>query len=1020
MHARPTVYTMPKSRRLLPTYLHLLLSLTVIIGLFAPAMQVVAQSRPADSAAEDDLAAMVDALLARMSVADRVGQLFLIGFEGNNTGFDSDIAELIYGYRVGGVVLSPTNGNFTNERGVDTAAQVALLANRLQALAYGVLLPADYGLETVIESWPPAGAVAMERVTNVPPVNLPLLIAVDQQGDGLPTTALRRGFTPLPSALALGATWNPELTNRVGQVVGRELAAVGVNLLLGPTLDVLVQPRADAVGALGLHLFGGDPFWVAQMARAYIAGVHGGAQGRVATVARHFPGAGDADRLPDQEVATVQRTAQELQRITLPPFLAVTRNPSSVLRVDGDPAATDGLMSAHIRYTAYQGPGTGRNTPLSLSPELRNVLTNEGFGEWRGAGGILVSNVLGAPAIRRHYDAALTDFPYRRVALEAFTAGHDILYLDRFSLDDRWESEKRNIKETIGFFQDRYLRDADFAAQVDAAARRVLTLKLRLYGASADGEDAGKAAGLPVPPVSVLVPAAALAPLHGEAQTEALAVVTQVARESFTILAPDPATAADAVAPQPGDHLLIVTDSRLGRECHSCLAEAAVGPDELATIINRLYGPEGTGQLAPEQVVSLTFADLAEWLAAEAAPTPANGAQVAVEPTPSEAGGEQDAVEDPPPSKQEKTRRLVEQADWIIFAMLDVDAASAPAGSAVKQFLSRWGPQPANKRLVVLALHAPYFLDTTEISKLSVYYAVYGKTQPFLETAVRALFRSFTPTGAPPVSVPGTRFAVLGERLQPDPARPIDLLITKPSGELVAGDPAQENTGLPVVEAGAWLRIQAGPVLDRNGRPVRNGTPVELALVYEDDGSRDVETAMTMNGMAVREMAVSRSGTAHVTARAGDAVSNEVLTLSVQGPVAPQPAAPPTLVAPLPTPTSAPVAEAQPVPPAVEAQPIAPTPQPVNLASLAVTLLVMLAALSLLLVVQVRILPRATLVNNLLWAVNCGLAAYILYGLGWLPGGAWLRESLRVWGGAPVVLIAMLLPLVWLQLRTSE
>lgn len=1016
---------MQRLRRRFPIYLRLLLSLTVVVGLLAPDMRAAAQTRPPET---DSLAATVDALLARMSVADRVGQLFLIGFEGSNTGFDSDIAELIYGYRVGGVVLSPANGNFTNERGSDTPAQVARLANRLQALAYGVLLPTDYGLASAGESWPPAGSVAMERVTNVPPVNLPLLIAVDQQGDGLPATALRRGFTPLPSAMALGATWNPELTNRVGQIVGRELAAVGVNLLLGPALDVLVQPRTDAVGALGLHLFGGDPFWVAQMGRAYIAGVHTGAQGRVATVARHFPGAGDADRLPDQEVPTVQRSAQELQRITLPPFLAVTRNPSSILRDDGDPAATDALMSAHIRYSAYQGPGTGRNTPLSLSPELRNVLANEGFADWRAAGGLVVSNVLGAPAIRRHYDASLTDFPYRRVALEAFLAGHDLLYLDRFSLDDRWESEKRNIKETIGFFQERYLRDPDFAAQVDAATRRILTLKLRLYGAHlAPPPQAETAAGtsapdsrLLIPPEAVLVTTADLAPLRGEAQAEALAVVTQVARESFTILAPDPATVADAVAPQPSDRLLIITDSRLGRECDGCLAEATVGPDDLAMIINRLYGREGTGQLAPEQVASLTFADLAEWLAAEAATPPAteNDTATVVSPTPDTTGGEQDPADGPLLNKQEKTRQLIDDADWIIFAMLDVGTAGA--GSAVKQFLSKRGAQPANQRLVVLALHAPYYLDTTEISKLSAYYAVYGKTQPFLETAVRALFRSFTPTGAPPVSVAGTRFAVLSERLQPDPARPIDLLITKPDGTVIAGDPAQENIGLPAVELGAWLRIQAGPVLDRNGKPVRNGTPVELALVYEDDGSRDVEIATTLNGMAVREMAVSRSGTAHVTARAGDAVSNEVLTLSVQGPVAVAGAAAPTPAPSPPTPTPAPPAEAPLPQPAGDTASASPTPSPINLASLAVTLLVMLVALSLLLVVQLRILPRATLVNNLLWAVNCGLAAYILYALGWLPGGAWLQDSLRVWGGVPVVLIAMLLPLVWLQLRTSE
>jgi beta-N-acetylhexosaminidase len=256
------------------------------------------------------LAGQVDAILEQMSVADRVGQLFIIGFEGSSAGFDSDIAELIYGYRVGGVVLSTRNNNFVNERGFATPTQVATLVNRLQALTFGLLLPADRALEPVSdETWPPPGSVSMEQVTTVPPVNLPLLVAVEQNGDGLPTTMLRRGFSPLPSAMALGATWNPELTYQVGQIIGRELNAVGVNLLLGPNLNVLDQPNTGAVGTLGLQSFGGDPDWVSQMGRAYIAGVHVGSGRQVATIAKYFPGAGDADRLPDQEVATVQRSA---------------------------------------------------------------------------------------------------------------------------------------------------------------------------------------------------------------------------------------------------------------------------------------------------------------------------------------------------------------------------------------------------------------------------------------------------------------------------------------------------------------------------------------------------------------------------------------------------------------------------------------------------------------------------------------------------------------------------------------
>ena len=61
------------------------------------------------------------------------------------------------------------------------------------------------------------------------------------------------------------------------------------------------------------------------------------------------------------------------------------------------------------------------------------------------------------------------------------------------------------------------------------------------------------------------------------------------------------------------------------------------------------------------------------------------------------------------------------------------------------------------------------------MSRLTTYLGVYSKTQPFLESAVRALFSAYTPVGAPPVDVPGTRFSSLASRVAPDPARVMPL-----------------------------------------------------------------------------------------------------------------------------------------------------------------------------------------------------------------------------------------------------
>ena len=352
---------------------------------------------------EQQLEEVLDLYLDQMSVADKVGQLFVISFEGNDVAPDSDIAELIYVYRVGGVALSPRMRNFTNDKTTDTPENVARLVNQLQAIAYGLFLSDEDALAVewldayYDQGIPPSQLRALARSERLEPLNVPLFIAVEQQGDNLPNTSLRQGFSELPSPLALGATWQPDLAQKVGHIVGNQLGAVGVNMLLGPNLDVVDQPMPDKVGGLGLLSFGGDPSWVSRMGRAYIAGVHEGGAGRVLTIARHFPGQGGSDRIPDLEIPTIQSSEQELRRIDFPPFAAVTRDDSSIISDDGDLGSTDGLMSSHARYTSQQGAVAESNpVPISLVTQLLKLLQEPDFATWRERG-LVMSNALGVP-----------------------------------------------------------------------------------------------------------------------------------------------------------------------------------------------------------------------------------------------------------------------------------------------------------------------------------------------------------------------------------------------------------------------------------------------------------------------------------------------------------------------------------------------------------------------------------------------------------------------------------------------
>lgn len=1007
--ARPTHANRSRPVRLL----HLILLASLLIALLPRGLRaqettptapsVVPSTSPvpvAPVAAEtaiDPVDIQVGEMLQTMTVADRVGQLFVITFQGRKTGSNSEIAELIRDYRVGGVVMSVENGNFSNAAGVDTARQVAILTNQLQAMVHRIYLTPEEALNPAPDRLvPPAPGQFSFSSSGL---GVPLLVGIRQSGDDLPATDLRQGFTPLPSQMALGATWNPNLARSVGQIVGTELQAVGINMLLGPSLDVLEQPRRDSVGGLGLFTYGSDAYWVGEMGRSYIEGIHAGGGGQIATIANHFPGQGGSDRRPDEEVATIQKSLQELRRIELPPFAGVTLGASSILTQGGDPGSTDGLMSSHIRYSGFQG-SRERTPPISLATELGTILALDEFSGWRKAGGVVMSDELGLPAVRLYYDPTLQTFPIRRIALDAFLAGNDLLYLSQFGLSGRWDEERSNIKETISFFRERYATDPDFAARVDEAVRRILRMKLGLYRESAAGQistSAQDGADLYAGTIAldrVLVTEERLATLNTPARTDRLAIVGQVARESITVLHPDPQGLSDPLPapPQPDERMVIFTASRPQQECGTCSKEQAIPVNGLAEIMLRLYGPGATGQMDPNQVRSFTFEDLNQVLNDSAAPQLAQVVEAELA-----------------------------AADWLIFAMLDVDLERYPNSDAVKQFLRLRSDRLRGKRIVVLAFNAPYFLDATEISKLTAYFGVYSRTQPFLENAVRALFRAYPVVGAPPVSVPGTRFSSLIERLEPNPNQVINLQIVRTS--LPTGD-ASAVTDAPVdLSVGDAIQIQAGPVLDLNGHRVPDGTRVSFRLIYEgEELALPTEPIATVDGVAVISVPLDRSGTLRISASSGQATTSVNILVSIQGenPVTiatvvptPTPAPPPTE-----TPQALPTDLSTDLPAAGEGTGTAGprTVHRVDLTTLAVALSTMLVMVSLMLVVLLRIMPRQMLMYRMLWATIAGLAAYLLYGLGWIPGIGQLQAALNPWAVAPVVFVAMLITLVWMQL----
>ncbi|MFP3854326.1 MAG: glycoside hydrolase family 3 N-terminal domain-containing protein, partial [Anaerolineales bacterium] len=322
------------------------LMLLVLILLFLP---VTGLANPAPA----PVGVTADEILAQMTPEERIGQLVLVTFSGSTVEQGSSIDRLIREHHISGVVLRQEQDNFL--AAPNTAIGVRQLVSELQTVEY------NSSLNEIVTD-PVTGA---ERAS----VYVPLFVGLSDEEAGVPISQLIDGLSPFPTQMALGATWNPELARETGFGLGQELSSLGVNLYLGPSLDVLEKPGQAGPGDLGTRSFGGDPYWVSEMGKAYIEGLHEGSGNTLAVVAKHFPGHGGSDRPVQQEVATVRKSLDQLLQIELPPFFSVTSEaPGASSEV------TDGLLISHIRYQGFQGNIRETTRPISLDPDAYSQL----------------------------------------------------------------------------------------------------------------------------------------------------------------------------------------------------------------------------------------------------------------------------------------------------------------------------------------------------------------------------------------------------------------------------------------------------------------------------------------------------------------------------------------------------------------------------------------------------------------------------------------------------------------------
>jgi beta-N-acetylhexosaminidase len=200
----------------------------------------------------------------------------------------------------------------------------------------------------------------------------PPIIGIDQEGGQL--IAVAKGATELPGNMALGATQSPELAEKAGYVLARELRALGVNLNFAPAVDVNNNPDNPVIG---IRSFGENPDLVGRLGAAIIKGMQD--NGVIAT-AKHFPGHGDAAGDTHYTAPVVAHSLSHIEDIELKPFRMAIE------------AGVGAIMSSHLIYTAFD-----KENPATISYAVMHDLIREDMGYQ----GIVMTDAMDMHAVSR-------------------------------------------------------------------------------------------------------------------------------------------------------------------------------------------------------------------------------------------------------------------------------------------------------------------------------------------------------------------------------------------------------------------------------------------------------------------------------------------------------------------------------------------------------------------------------------------------------------------------------------------
>jgi beta-N-acetylhexosaminidase len=170
---------------------------------------------------------------------------------------------------------------------------------------------------------------------------VPLAIGLDQENGGVNSLFDEIYIRQYPSAMGIAATGSKDLAFEVAKATAEEIAACGINLILGPCLDVLTNARNQP---LGVRTTGDDPQEVSEFGIAFMKGYK---EAGLATMGKHFPSYGNLEFLGSSlDVPIITESLEQLSLTALVPYRNAINQGLDAMMVGGCAMSSAGLSKS--------------------------------------------------------------------------------------------------------------------------------------------------------------------------------------------------------------------------------------------------------------------------------------------------------------------------------------------------------------------------------------------------------------------------------------------------------------------------------------------------------------------------------------------------------------------------------------------------------------------------------------------------------------------------------------------------